>query len=86
MYPLYIKISGYKVGTEGTKREEKAKMRGFLQVKAKAEGMGEGSYAHFINEGKREDRRTEDAKRRFKTPAYYFGERRKNDQSSSIFK
>ena len=33
VYPLYTKISGYKVGTEGTKREEKAKMRGFKATK-----------------------------------------------------
>lgn len=53
-------------------------MRGFLQVKAKADGMGAGSYAYFTTEGKREDTRTNDAKRRFKTPAYCIGERRKD--------
>lgn len=52
-------------------------MRGFLQVKAKAEGMGAGTYANFVSAGKREDTRTEDARRRFKTPAYCIGERRK---------
>lgn len=52
-------------------------MRGFLQVKAKAEGMGSGSYAHFVKEGQRLDTRTADARRRFKTPAYCIGERRK---------
>ena len=54
-------------------------MRGFLQVKAKAEGMGAGSYAHFVSEAKREDTRTADARRRFKRPAYYCGERRQED-------
>lgn len=52
-------------------------MRGFLQVKAKAEGMGAATYANFVTAGKRTDTRTEDARRWFKIPAYCVGERRK---------
>ena len=59
-------------------------MRGFLTVKSKAEGMGAGSYANFVSAGKRTDDRTEEAKRRFKTPAYYFGDRRKKDNESNL--
>lgn len=59
-------------------------MRGFLQVKAKAEGRGAGSYAHFLSEAKRDDTRTADAKRRFKTPAYYFGDRRQKDDEKNL--
>lgn len=59
-------------------------MRGFLKVKAKAGGMGDGSYSYFLNEAKREDTRTADAKRRFKTPAYYFGDRRQKDDEKNL--
>lgn len=59
-------------------------MRGFLQVKAKAEGMGAGTYANFVNAGQRTDTRTEDAKRRFNTPPYYFGDRRKTEDAKDI--
>lgn len=59
-------------------------MRGFLKVKAKAWGMSDGSYSYFLNEAKREDTRTADAKRRFKTPAYYFGDRRQKDDEKNL--
>ena len=61
-------------------------MRGFLTVKAKNEGMGAAAYAKFESAGKRTDTRTEDARRRFKTPPYYFidRDRREKDDESNL--
>lgn len=84
MYPLYIKISGYKVGTEGTKREEKAKMRGFKATKQPNHPeLGDAAYQHFIKVAKIRSDKTEEAKKRFKTPAYYFGDRRRMSKSEN---
>lgn len=56
-------------------------MRGFKDTKqANSPVLGEAAYQHFIKAGKVENKKTEEAKRRFKTPPYYFGERRKKDE------
>lgn len=48
--------------------------------------MGAAAYAKFESAGKRTDTRTEDARRRFKTPPYYFidRDRREKDDESNL--
>ena len=55
-------------------------MRGFKETKqANNPVLGEVAYQNFIKVARIKSDKTEEAKRRFKTPAYYFGERRRND-------
>lgn len=57
-------------------------MRGFRDTKqANNPVLGEVAYQNFIKVAKIKSDKTEDAKRWFKTPAYYFGERRRNDRT-----
>lgn len=52
-------------------------MRGFKETKQpNAPMLGESSYQSFIKLAKIANKKTEDAKRRFKTPPYYCKERR----------
>lgn len=57
-------------------------MRGFKDTKqANTPILGEAAYQCFIKAAKIQNDKTEEARRRFKTPPYYFGERRKRDES-----
>ena len=59
-------------------------MRGFRDTKqANTPVLGEVAYQNFIKVAKIKNDRTEDAKRWFKTPAYYFGERRRNERAEA---
>lgn len=54
-------------------------MRGFNNTKqANSPVLGEVAYQNFIKVAKIKSDKTEEAKKWFKTPAYYFGERRNN--------
>lgn len=55
-------------------------MRGFTETKqANHPVLGEAFYEYAIKQAKKTDDQTTTAKRFFHTPAYYFGERRRND-------
>ena len=55
-------------------------MRGFNNTKqANSPVLGEVAYQNFIKVAKIKSDKTEEAKKWFKTPAYYFGERRQHD-------
>lgn len=55
-------------------------MRGFSEYKqANQPVLGEKAYFTFIKNQQMKNKKTEDAKRWFNTPPYYFGERRHKD-------
>lgn len=59
-----------------------SKMRGFKKAaQANSPVLGEVAYQNFIKVAKIKSDKTEDAKRWFKTPPYYFEERKQNDRT-----
>ena len=59
-------------------------MRGFNNTKqANSPVLGEVAYQNFIKVAKIKSDKTEEAKKWFKTPAYYFGERRRNERAET---
>lgn len=59
-------------------------MRGFNNTKqANSPVLGEVAYQNYIKVAKIKSDKTEEAKKWFKTPAYYFGERRRNERAET---
>lgn len=58
-------------------------MRGFTHAKqADRPVLGEAAYSKFISDQNRENNKTENAARWYRTPAYCIGERRKEYERS----